>query len=102
MDPWHIVNPNQDDNMPFMTSPTAFAAEVAVEVKIGFFAVGGKLPAYLDLLKEGVDGRRGAPGCAHTHDVGGKLVVVNQSISRTEVSEEFLGCYWRIPNIFVM
>ena len=51
-----------------------------------FVAVGGELFACLDLPEEGVDWRSGASGCAHTDNVGGKLIVVNQSVSQLEVS----------------
>ena len=68
----------------------------------GFVTVGGELSASLDLLEQGVDRGGGRPGCAHARDVGGKMVVVHQSVGCPEVSKKFLGCHGDIPNIFVM
>ena len=45
---------------------------------------------------------RGILGCAHARDVGGKMVVVHQSVGCPKVAKKFMGCHGGIPNIFVI
>ena len=53
--------------------------------------VGGKLPALLGLIEQGIDGGGGIPGCTHARDVGVKMVIVHQSVGCPEVLKKFMG-----------
>ena len=47
----------------------------------GISTFGDKFHAGLELLKEVVNGRESGPRCSHAHCIGGKLIVVDLSVS---------------------